>query len=53
MSQLSDYIPDFQVKNHLQSFTEEILDLPQFDKLFNNSEKVYLVRKITFSHFAL
>ena len=34
MSQLSDYIPDFQVKNHLQSFIEEILVLPPFDKLF-------------------
>ena len=34
IGQLSDFVPDFQVKNQLQSFAEEILDLPQFDKLF-------------------
>ena len=34
ISQLKDYVPDFQVKNQLQSFLEEILVLPPFDKLF-------------------
>ena len=34
IGQLSDFVPDFQVKNQLQSFSEEIVDLPQFDKLF-------------------
>ena len=36
ISQLKDYVPDFQVKNQLQSFIEEILVLPPFDKLFQD-----------------
>ena len=35
-SQLSPYLANIQVKNHLLSFIEEILVLPPFDKLFQD-----------------
>ena len=39
ISQLSHYLANFQVKNHLLSFIEEILVLPPFDKLFQDQWK--------------
>ena len=44
ISQLSNYIANFQVKNHLLYFIEEILVLSRSDKLF---QELFEMMKIT------